>query len=134
MASSSSTKQSTEEGECQQICAALEEREGLSTVTEYLRTLQLTPQPVHPGMGCPDMPGLWEDTHPENLQDEDLECVAQELVKEKVEVRYIRGFVQSRDEVQGASVEDLRRTNLQEYASTVFSGKTTGMPPKRREY
>ena len=95
--------------ECQQISAALEEREGLSTVTEYLRTLQLTPQPVHPGMGCPDMPGLWEDTHPENLQDEDLDSVAQELVKENVEVRYIRGFVQGRDEVQGASVEDLRR-------------------------
>ena len=132
--SSSSSKHSTEDVECQQICAALEEREALTTVADYLKTLQLAPQPVHPGMGCPDMPGLCEDNHVEHLQDEDLECVAQELIKEKVDVNYIRGFVQSRDEVQGASVEELRKSIIQEYASTVFCGKTTGSPPKRGEY
>ena len=102
-----------------EVCAALESREELSSVIEYLKTLQLTPIPVHPGMGCPDMPGLWEETQPEQLHEEDLECIAHELMREHVEVNYIKGHVQSRDEVQSRPVEEIRQQILQDYASTV---------------
>jgi hypothetical protein len=54
-----------------------------------------------------------------------------QLKVECVGIDFIKGFVGSKDPVQGGNVDDLRAKIIQDYGSTVFSGETTGDPPIR---
>ena len=59
-------------------------------------------------MGLPDMSGLSDSNNPDYLKDGDLDAIAQELEGEEVHIQYIKGFIHSRDEVQGDQVEQLK--------------------------
>ena len=77
-----------------------------------------------------------------NLAQEISECTDMELAEiaahllPELEVKcvgidFIKGFVGSKDPLKSANADDLRTKILQDYKSTVFSGKTTGNPPIR---
>ena len=65
----------------------------------------------------------------------DLEIIAQHLMDENIDedkdIAFIKGFVQSRNPMEGPCIDDLRQRVLRDYQPTVFSGKTTGNPPVR---
>ena len=44
-------------------------------------------------------------------------------------IDFIKGFVGTRDPLIGGDIDSLRQRVLEDYKSTVFSGKTTGNPP-----
>ena len=54
-----------------------------------------------------------------------------QLKVECVGIDFIKGFVGSKDPVEGGNVDDLRAKIVGDYKGTVFSGKTTGDPPIR---
>jgi hypothetical protein len=85
-------------------------------------------------MGCPDIPGLAETTDTDPLHHDDLSTIATEITQVPADIHFVKGFVQASDSVQGSSVQQLRQKVFQDYATTVFLGKTSGDPPRRGEY
>ena len=81
-------------------------------------------------MGNPDTPGLVDQQWVDHLTDDDLDTIAQELQREEAEIRFIKGFVKSRDKMEGSTVEELRKKIMEDYASSVFCGRTTGNSQK----
>ena len=47
----------------------------------YLQTFHLCTEQEHPGMGCPDMPGMAEQSTKDFLTEEDLDALSQEIQK-----------------------------------------------------
>ena len=116
---------------CHQVSSHWEAFEDTSTIVSHIRQWNLHTTPQHPGMGCPDIPGLAEEGQPDSLLEEDLHTIASEIQHLSADVNYIKGFVQSGEPIQGPQVETLRSQILSDYASTVFLGRTSGNPPKR---
>jgi hypothetical protein len=85
-------------------------------------------------MAFPDCLGLGDDPHPDTLNLEDIQEIAKHLDTPTLEIAFIKGFVQSVESVQGDLVDTLRGNILMDYVTTVFSGKTTGIPLKRGLY
>ena len=48
------------------------------------------------------------------------------LVEELAAVSFIKVFVASRDPLEGTTVDDRQRKSLEDFAHTVFCGKTDG--------
>ena len=66
---------------CHQISSLWEQREEQDDVVNHLKTWDMHTTPVHPGMGCPDTPGLEEETSVDSLLEEDLLTIATTLKK-----------------------------------------------------
>ena len=70
----------------------------------------------------------------EKLDTASIMEIASTLQQDDVDVSYVKGFVTSHSPMEGDEVQKRRERILQEYASSVFSGKTTGNPPVRGPY
>ena len=103
-------------------------------IRTYLQCLNLHAVPHHSKMGCPDMPGFADHPPLEKLADDDLDCIIEYLQFQSADVNYIKGFVSANTAVEGSEVDDLRAQILKDQNDSVFSGKTTGSPPKRCEF
>ncbi len=81
-------------------------------------------------MAFPQIPGLSEDSTT-YLNDEDINCISEYILATKeAQVDSIKGFVSTNDNLEGLEVEDLRKQLFQDFKDSVFSGHTTGKPPK----
>lgn len=108
--------------------------EDMELAINYLNGLSLHAQPGEPGMGVPDLPGLANQEARDRVEGPDLEPLAWRLVREGVNVNFIKGFVSSREAMTGDRIEELRKNILGEYSDTVFCGSTGGDPPVRGPY
>ena len=115
------------------MVAEWKSQEVISNLTLNLKEMGLSVDQKHPKMGCPEMPGF-ADTKSDFLTEKEVSELAKNMVRDHVEVHYIKGFVQSNDPFSGHKVEKLRESILTNYASTVFKGVSGGSPPKRGEF
>ena len=71
-------------------------------------------------MGCPDTPGLEEQTPVDSLLEEDPLSVATTLKQQQCQVNFIKEFFTSRDTIHGSLVDDLRSKFLGEFAHSLL--------------
>ena len=65
------------------VAHLLEQREELTHLTSFFKSLKLEAGQTQTGMGCPDIPGLADDVQKDFLTDEDLEELAKEFHKKR---------------------------------------------------
>ena len=106
-----------------------ETHEITAQAVSLFKSLDLHAKPQHPGMACPDMPGLAESHSSDPLNEEDLLDMAHTFRSHIKDISFIKGFVDSSHPMEGLSVQQLRESILADYQSTVFSGQLTGSPP-----
>ena len=105
-------------------------QEKATILTAHILGMGLTVNQDHPRMGFPDMPGLAANKL-DPLTENDVDDLVHSMREEKVEVNYIKGFVQSGDPMSGQKVEKLRERILTTNAFNVFKEVSGGSPPKR---
>ena len=111
------------ETQCDHISQQWEKREHMEAITSYLWKLGLRETPEIPEMG--------NEESPPPLTESDLQEVADHMFHHDVDINFIKGFVHTNHPMDTMEVGTLKQKILDDYASTVFTGHTTGNPPKR---
>ena len=110
---------------CHQITTHWLQQEQQANLMQQLKLWYLHTEPVHPGMGCPDTPGVTETTDMDPLEEEDVTEITRHFKEDTAGINFVKGFITTKEAIQGTQVDTLRQGILQDYASTVFLGKTT---------
>ena len=109
-----------------QFQSALDQNEDLDALVHYLTALDLHIQPKELDMEVEELP--------EPLNSQEVLDVAHHIHTNHREINFIKGVCEARDQADGAQVERVREAVFGKYKETVFSGHTTGNPPKERGF
>ena len=110
------------------------QHETWEAITQRIAALHLSPAPDHPLFALPDLPGLGMLPVEDHLSNGDIEDLARAIKDSQAGVSFVRGFVDTGDPLKGPDVDELRKRILEDYALTIFAGRTTGNPPKRGDF
>ena len=110
------------------------QHETWEAITQRIAALHLSPAPDHPLFALPDLPGLGMLPVEDHLSNGDIEDLARAIKDSQAGVSFVRGFVDTGDPLKGPDVDELRKGILEDYALTIFAGRTTGNPPKRGDF
>ena len=121
------------EATCNQVRKQWLAREKQEKLSYHLKLWDLHTEPVHLGMWFPDIPGLAENNDLDSLVVDYLHYVTTQLQQATptAGIRYVKGFIASRDAIQTETAETMRQRIIREFSTTFFLGKTSGNPPKR---
>ena len=121
------------EATCNQVRKQWLAREKQEKLSYHLKLWDLHTEPVHLGMWFPDIPGLAENNDLDSLVVDYLHYVTTQLQQATptAGIRYVKGFIASRDAIQTETAETMRQRVIREFSTTFFLGKTSGNPPKR---